>query len=153
MQDRFWAKVDIGNSNVCWNWTGTADYRGYGKFGTNGTTIGSHALAWSLFNKLQIPLGKCVLHRCDNPSCCNPYHLYLGSPADNMLDRENRCPVSKELSGVSKAKLRHGEVWLIRKLNRKFPYELVCKMFKVSKYPIYRIWSGKKYLCKEGYYI
>ena len=87
--ERFWAKVV--KSEGCWLWTAT---RLSGKFAYGIFRIGSrnqtaHRVAWQLTYG-PIPIGMCVLHRCDNPPCVNPQHLFLGTEADNVRDCENK---------------------------------------------------------------
>ena len=90
---RFWAKVDLGHdADECWPWTASVfKNRGcYGKFqaGTNRETrkaVYAHRWAYE-WSKGPIPPGMCVLHSCDNPPCCNPAHLSLGTRADNLAD-------------------------------------------------------------------
>ncbi len=90
LEERFWEKVDA--SGECWLWLGCTTPLGYGRITRGAAVDGSeyaHRVAWSLANGL-IPEKKQVLHRCDTRSCCNPEHLYLGTPADNMRDRDMR---------------------------------------------------------------
>ncbi len=81
----FWKKVDIKSHQGCWIWMGYKDKKGYGKFWFNKQTHLAHRLVYKMCVN-DIPLKKCVLHSCDNPSCCNPYHLFLGTQADNVKD-------------------------------------------------------------------
>jgi len=73
----------------CWEWTGTVDKNGYGmmamKTGGKWAPMYSHRAAWT-FSRGPIPAGLFVLHHCDNPLCCNPGHLFIGTQADNMRD-------------------------------------------------------------------
>ncbi len=85
----FWNKVNKVPSG-CWEWAGGKN-NGYGVLCVSGKTIKAHRYAWILTNG-EIPKGEgyhgtCVLHKCDNPSCINPDHLFLGSNADNVRDR------------------------------------------------------------------
>lgn len=81
---RFWAKVQ--KDEGCWLWTAHRNHRGYGIFNLNGRTSRAHRVAYTL-TKGPIPDGAIVCHTCDNPPCCNPDHLWLGTLADNNRDK------------------------------------------------------------------
>jgi hypothetical protein len=75
-------------SNGCWEWQGVRSPLGYGRYyPAMGVKLQSHRHAYELAHGA-IPEGMHVLHRCDNPPCCNPDHLFLGTHADNMKDRQ-----------------------------------------------------------------
>lgn len=82
----FWARVECGE--LCWNWQGTLVHK-YGSLTWQGRTWRAHRLAWVLTYGA-IPSGLCVLHRCDNPRCVRPGHLFLGTQADNNRDRDEK---------------------------------------------------------------
>lgn len=69
----------------CWLWLGAVDRKGYGRARLNGRDSGAHRLSWAL-HRGEIPFGLWVLHRCDNPCCVNPEHLFLGTCQDNHDD-------------------------------------------------------------------
>lgn len=79
----FWRRVD--QSGDCWVWTGTSLDAGYGRIGWRGEKVIASRLAYEL-TVGPIPDGMWVLHRCDNPPCVNPEHLFLGTRQDNIDD-------------------------------------------------------------------
>lgn len=82
---RFWEKVKKRGPDECWEWSAGKNAQGYGKIRINGCPEGAHRVAWSLVNG-PIPEGKIVMHKCDNPSCCNIAHLEIGTYGDNVRD-------------------------------------------------------------------
>lgn len=83
--ERFWIRVDRSNENGCWIWKGDRSKKGYGQLKINGTNARAHRIAYKLEHGI-IPDGLLVLHRCNNPSCVRPSHLYAGTPKDNSRD-------------------------------------------------------------------
>ncbi len=103
----FWSHVDSsGGTDACWPWKAYRQKSGYGLYymgyrhDHNGKHIMAHRLAWQYANNQPIPGGQMICHRCDNPPCCNPAHLFLGDQFANMQDAstKGRC-VHKAVKG------------------------------------------------------
>ena len=110
--ERFMAKVKV-IENGCWLWTGSKGKSGYGHFWFAGQYIDAHKFSY-MWHFNGIPIGKLVLHECDNKLCVNPDHLKLGTQHENMIDWHSRHPHSisplctfegKEHSSETKQKL------------------------------------------------
>ncbi len=82
----FWAKVDRRGAAECWPWHGYIRASGYGWFNFGGKTMTANRAAYILTNGPIDPTTLFVCHTCDNPLCCNPAHLWLGTAAQNNLD-------------------------------------------------------------------
>ena len=89
---RFLSKVTINKETGCWEWTG-AKWAGYGKFKFKGKYDGAHRVSYSLFVK-DIDDGMLICHKCDNPVCVNPSHLFEGTYSDNAIDAINKGRMS-----------------------------------------------------------
>ena len=124
---RFWSKVD--RSGECWSWLGALDRKGYGRFsvgnsrGPNGTRCNSMVAAhrFSYEQAFGSAAGLFVLHRCDNPRCVRPEHLFLGTNLDNVRDMDakgRRVTVVKRGSSHANAVLDEDKVRSIFRQHR-----------------------------------
>jgi len=113
LEIRFRQKVARGSATSCWPWTGSRDVNGYGKIGdaVRGT-VRAHRLAWEI-DRGPIPDDMVILHGCDNPACCNPSHLSVGTLSENTRDMHRKDRGRHRLSGaeidIVRARLLAGE--------------------------------------------
>ena len=120
-------------------WTGPTNGGGYGAIGIGRITIGAHVLAFMLAGNY-VPPGMCVCHTCDNPPCCNPYHLFLGRDEDNVADRVSKRRTAKgEDAGC--VKLTAEDVRSIRALD--LPQVEIARIYGVLQSNISRIVNRK----------
>lgn len=106
---RFWSKVAVAGKDDCWEWLAYCDDKfGYGRISINDIMVQAHRVS------LELELGRllvgkeCSLHTCDNPSCQNPKHLFLGTRLDNMRDKvaKGRHKYGKGNAKLTKLKAR-----------------------------------------------
>lgn len=142
-EKRFWEKVDKKGIDDCWEWMGGKNKAGYGRFKVRKQDhIRAHRISWILVNG-PIPEGLSVLHKCDNRSCVNPNHLFLGTQADNMLDMKTK---GRNIFGDKhkNAKLKPEDVYKIRELlNLGTKPKLISKLFNISRRNVAKIKLGK----------
>lgn len=116
LPETFWTLVQRGNRRDCWTWKGTIITGGYGVFRVGKVRKGAaHRVAWMLTHG-RIPPGLLVCHKCDNPPCCNPAHLFLGTHAENVHDCIQKGRRARMLgSKHPMAKLTESDVTVIRR--------------------------------------
>jgi hypothetical protein len=103
---RFWSKVDVKGRNECWEWMAARRTSGHGDFAAPYGSTPAHRFAYRIFNGPP-PNEMLVRHKCDNPACCNPLHLELGTHAENVSDRVARGrSASGEKNGRAKLTMK-----------------------------------------------
>ena len=133
-EERFWSKVKKSDPDKCWEWTATFDKRsGYGKISTTKhRNMAAHRASYEIHNS-SIDNTLCVLHKCDNPTCVNPDHLFLGTKQDNNLDKlsKGRAAGPKGTNNKS-AKLTEADILVIRAMiDNKISDVAIAKQFNV----------------------
>jgi hypothetical protein len=144
-RERFWSKVlRIGD---CWNWLEGTCEDGYGCFYANGIRYLAHVVAYTLKRGNVGDLLVC--HTCDNPKCCKPDHLFLGTSQDNVVDSVNKGRHSScTILGSDKiqSKLTEEDIPKIKSLRSQgLSYAYIGKKFGVDQALIYRICIGKSW--------
>ena len=125
--ERFEEKYVPEPNSGCWEWTACTDTSGYGQIRFNGTLVKAHRLSYELHVG---EIGdKHVLHKCDNPACVNPQHLFLGTQADNIADMVAKGRQARGKSHGS-AKLTEADVLAIRADNR--PQRAIAPDYGIS---------------------
>lgn len=120
-KERFLSKVTQKDAGDCWPWTGRGTAQGYGFFDYGGGTFISTRVAWMIFFG-QDPGSLNVLHSCDNPPCCNPSHLWLGTHSENTKDmvakgRRNHAKGERNGTHTKPENVPKGESHYMGKLN------------------------------------
>lgn len=103
---RFWSNVN--KTDTCWNWMGSLrnKKRGYGQFWYRGKMHLAHRISY-LWHFGELPDDKLVCHKCDNRSCVRPDHFFLGTDADNMIDKSKKGRAYKPSAGRTHCKNGH----------------------------------------------
>lgn len=112
--ENFWAGVDKRGDNECWEWNRKRSPKGYGELDYHKKCWRAHRLAYALtYGEFDPKLYVC--HRCDNPPCCNPKHLYLGTCRDNLIERNMKGRnVNQKGEAHSQAKYTEATVLKVR---------------------------------------
>ncbi len=109
LEERLWDNVDRDDRMYCWEWKGPRLTSGYGIIYNPGGTRYAHRVMAGVYCGVEIPRDKVVLHVCDNTSCCNPYHLIVGTTSDNMRDMHTKGRATGKQARPSKADDQDGE--------------------------------------------
>lgn len=160
---RFWEKVDKSKGeNSCWEWTRYKDKDGYGQLRFKGRMYLAHRFSYMTYVGA-IPEGMLICHKCDNPSCVNPDHLFIGTHLDNKRDcikkgrlnprkgGDHHCRLHPELiirgGEHYKAKLSNSQALEIRNLHSREGIKLkdAIRKYKISRSSFYRIINNKSY--------
>lgn len=142
--DKFWLKTNKRSDDECWIYVGGKDKDGYAQFWDGDNQVHTRAHIYSA----KIHLGKkmpnmCVCHKCDNPSCVNPNHLFYGTALDNQQDKMAK---NRQAKGESQghSKLTNEQIEQIRARANE-SYKVLCKEFNLVPSTVYRIWHNQSW--------
>jgi hypothetical protein len=141
-------RYSVDNDSHCWEWTGTIGVRGYGRLGIMGRSYLAHRLSL-LAHGYTLGDAQHALHRCDNPRCINPDHLYAGTHADNMRDAVQRGRINMEPAHKAARALSDESVRYIRQTYVKYKKPTqseLAQRFGVDRATIARIVNKRGYL-------
>lgn len=137
--ERFWARIERRGPDECWPWMARRNVRGYGRARWDGRYAAAHRVVWAMANG-PIPPGLFVLHSCDNPPCCNPAHLHIGTHADNMAEMVSRGRAAPPQGEASpNAKLTAEDVRRIRSLYPSRSLQSLADDYGLGKSSIKRV--------------
>lgn len=131
--ERLWSKVHKHPGDGCWEWTAANDGRGYGHINVGGVILKAYRVAYELENG-PIPSGVEICHKCDNPKCVRPSHLFEGTHRENMIDGAIKGRMNPgEKNGM--AKLKDEEVIEIAKCiaSGSVPFDVLAEKHNVSR--------------------
>ena len=157
--DVLWSKVDKRSENECWEWKGYKNADGYGRTWINDRGYYAHRVIFDLAFPKTITLSApknteeigFLLHTCDNPSCCNPKHLFVGNHVDNMADKvaKGRSPDYSGDKGP-RCKLSMVQAQEIRQKRKEgVSARELAKQYEISLPSIKTLLAGKSYVPKE----
>jgi len=143
LKERLESKL-VPNASGCLEWTGYCDYGGYGRINSGrNTEILCHRAAWEVHNG-SVP-SECVLHRCDNPKCCNIDHLFLGTPSDNVQDMVLKGRQRSGGTGGKPHKVNEDVVDAVHQLRREsLPLREIAKCLIISESTVSRCLREKR---------
>ena len=150
MLERFESKYEPITETVCWVWTAGIHNRGYGHFHTgrkeDRKSEFAHRISYELYNGVKPSKTDKVCHKCDNPSCVRPDHLFLGSHADNMSDMVSK---KRYVSHNQKVDLVTAEK-MIRARGNGVSIKDIAEMFNISPSQASRVTRGCRKYFNEG---
>ena len=145
----FWSRVERSDADGCWPWKGAILQNGYGMAHFCGKPKLAHRLAYELTNG-SFPHDLNILHSCDNPSCCNPKHLFIGTQRDNMADmvRKGRSlrgerHKMRKLSLEEVKEIRRNYCGYVKGKHNRIRYSDIAAKFGVDSTTVGRIVRGQ----------
>lgn len=145
MSRRFNKKMIVSDSG-CWDWIGAVDAKGYGRFFIAGETRRAHRASYIMHRGI-IPSGQIVMHRCDNPGCVNPEHLFVGTYSDNANDMHSKGRGNNPRGERHfKSKLKNKDIPEIKALRKSgMKIKPLAEIYKVGTSTIRAVIKGRSW--------
>ena len=146
-EERFWSKIDRRGTEKCWPWLAAKQKGGYGVAWFGGKLFRAHRLAFML-GRTEFVGALSVLHSCDNPSCCNPRHLFLGTQRDNMRDmigKGRRRPDDVAVKGTAHPATKFTEAQVIAIYCDPRKHAVIAKEYGVRTSTVSAIKTGQNW--------
>jgi HNH endonuclease len=143
IEKRFWSKVNKKEPDDCWEWISYKFSNGYGAIKVDGQNVGAHRISYKL--NVGDPKDLHVCHKCDNPSCVNPKHLFLGTNLENTQDRNRKNRQAKPMGILHpNVKLSEQDIIDIReKINQGRTQRSIAKDYGISQQQVCAINTKK----------
>ncbi len=166
IEERFWSKVNKTESiDDCWEWNASGRGKGYGSIKYDGKIIDAHRLSWMMTNnKFDLTKDDFICHKCDNPPCVNPNHLFLGNHSVNMKDAYDKGRTHPELNLTEEFRFKLGckpansalvesQILEIKQLLLNGEkVGKIAKLFNISRYKVSDIKRNRSYInCKQAF--
>ena len=141
--DYFWIKVDKSGKNGCWNWTWGTTKKGYGIFKLGDQSVYAHRLSYFMTNPA-FDQSLCVLHKCDNPKCVNPEHLFLGNNTVNDNDKVSKDRQAR--GSMISTKLTEDDIVEMYKARLEgYSQKSLALKYRINQSQVSRILSGLRW--------
>lgn len=140
VMQRFEEKLSRSDSG-CWEWRAYRNRDGYGQFQDGSAKILAHRFSYKTYVG-EVPPGMFVCHRCDNPACVNPEHLFLGTPLDNVIDMHSKC---RAIVGENHANSKLTEAQALSILRDVRLHHEVANEYGISRSVVTRIKRGNRW--------
>jgi len=148
---RFWSKANILGDDDCWDWLVGKKKSGYGQFNIGHKNFYAHRIAWEIYTGKKIERKKVICHKCDNPSCVNPKHLFIGTQKDNIEDKHNKGRAARQDGENNPAsKVSWDDVRDIRRMYESGIYTVleISHLYPISRYQVSNIVRNKSWKTK-----
>jgi len=140
LRQRFYHYCDVRGPDECWEWKASTSQDGYGQLAVNRKRLLAHRVSYMIHHPLT-DLGRSmhVCHACDNPPCCNPYHLWLGTARDNTMDSLSK---GRWQVGVQRKNAKLNDAAVIEILSSPMSARALARKYGVAPHTVNQVRDG-----------